>query len=133
MTLEELELIAKGVHQDNAKYDYEVNVCMDLACASQGADKLREALQKAAQSSGKKILVRKTGCMGPCSSGPLVRVDPDETLYASVKDANAEAIVNSLGGKPIPELQCDLNEHFDKQVRVVLENAGHIDPEKIDD
>ena len=66
MTLEELELIAKGVHQDNAKYDYEVNVCMDLACASQGADKLREALQKAAQSSGKKILVRKTGCMGPC-------------------------------------------------------------------
>ena len=33
----------------------------------------------------------------------------------------------------MPELQCDLNEHFDKQVRVVLENAGHIDPEKIDD
>ena len=30
-------------------------------------------------------------------------------------------------------MQCDLNEHFDKQVRVVLENAGHIDPEKIDD
>jgi len=33
----------------------------------------------------------------------------------------------------VAELQCDLNEHFDKQVRVVLENAGHIDPEKIDD
>jgi bidirectional [NiFe] hydrogenase diaphorase subunit len=33
----------------------------------------------------------------------------------------------------VPELQCDLNDHFDKQVRVVLENAGHIDPEKIDD
>jgi bidirectional [NiFe] hydrogenase diaphorase subunit len=133
MTLEELELIAKGVHQENGKYDYEVNVCMDLACASQGADKLRDALQKAAAASGKKILVRKTGCMGPCSSGPLVRVDPDETLYAKVKDGNAEAIVNSLGDKPVQELQCDLNEHFDKQVRVVLENAGHIDPEKIDD
>ena len=46
---------------------------------------------------------------------------------------HAEAIVASLGGKPVPELQCDLNEHFDKQVRVVLENAGYIDPEKIDD
>ena len=34
---------------------------------------------------------------------------------------------------PVPELQCDLNDHFDKQVRVVLENAGYIDPEKIDD
>ena len=71
--------------------------------------------------------------MGPCSSGPLVRVDPEETLYHHVKAGHAEAIVSSLGGEPVAELQCDLNEHFDKQVRVVLENAGYIDPEKIDD
>ncbi len=133
MTLEELEQIAKSVHRENENYDYEVNVCMDLACASQGADKLRDELVKAAEHSGKKILIRKTGCMGPCSCGPLVRVDPDETLYGKVAGGNAEAIVNSLGGEPVAGLQCDLNEHFDKQVRVVLENAGHIDPEKIDD
>jgi bidirectional [NiFe] hydrogenase diaphorase subunit len=133
MTIEELEQIAKSVHQENEKYDFEVNVCMDLACASQGADRLREALVKAAEASGKKVLIRKTGCMGPCSSGPLVRVDPDDALYAHVKDNNAEAIVSSLGNEPVAALQCDLNEHFDKQVRVVLENAGHIDPEKIDD
>jgi len=133
MTIEELEQIAKSVHQENEKYDYEVNVCMDLACASQGAGALRDALAKEAEVSGKKVLVRKTGCMGPCSSGPLVRVDPDEALYAHVKDASAKAIISSLGDKPVAELQCDLNEHFDKQVRVVLENAGHIDPEKIDD
>jgi bidirectional [NiFe] hydrogenase diaphorase subunit len=71
--------------------------------------------------------------MGPCSSGPLVRVDPEETLYHHVDSSHAEAIVSSLGGEPVPTLQCDLNEHFEKQVRVVLENAGHIDPEKIDD
>jgi len=133
MTIEELEQIAKSVQQENAKYDYEVNVCMDLACASQGAGLLRDALVKLAEASGKKVLIRKTGCMGPCSSGPLVRVDPDETLYARVKEENAGAIINSLGEQPVGELQCDLNEHFDKQVRVVLENAGHIDPEKIDD
>ncbi len=133
MTIEELEHIASSVHQANEKFDWEVNVCMDLACASQGAGQLREALVKAAEASGKNILIRKTGCMGPCSSGPLVRVDPDEILYHRVKDANADAIVASLGDKPVSALQCDLNEHFDKQVRVVLENAGHIDPEKIDD
>jgi bidirectional [NiFe] hydrogenase diaphorase subunit len=133
MTLEELEQIAKSVHQENEKYDYEVNVCMDLACASQGADKLREALIKAAQDCGKKVLVRKTGCMGPCSCGPLVRVEPDDTLYGHVPEAKAEEIVARLGEEPLPELQCELNEHFDKQVRVVLENAGYIDPEKIDD
>ena len=133
MTIEELEQIAASVSQENAKYDYEVNVCMDLACMSQGADQLREALEKVAARSGKKVLIRRTGCMGPCSSGPLVRVDPDETLYQRVNARHAEAIVNSLGCEPVPALQCDLNEHFEKQVRVVLENAGHIDPEKIDD
>src|SRR5208337_2880220 len=133
MTIEELEQIAKSVQQENAKYDFEVNVCMDLACASQGAGALKDALEKAAEAAGKKVLIRRTGCMGPCSNGPLVRVDPEETLYHHVKAENAPAIVKSLGGKPVPELQCDLNEHFDKQVRVVLENAGYIDPEKIDD
>jgi len=133
MTIEELEQIAESVHQENAKFDYEVNVCMDLACSSQGSDKLRDALVKAAEASGKKVMVRRTGCMGPCSAGPLVRVDPEETLYSHVNASNAEAIVSSLGGEPVAGLQCDLNEHFDKQVRVVLENAGQIDPEKIDD
>jgi len=133
MTIEELEQIARNVSQENAKYDYEVNVCMDLACMSQGADRLREALEKVAERSGKKVLIRRTGCMGPCSSGPLVRVDPDEILYQRVNARHAEAIVSSLGNEPVPALQCDLNEHFDRQVRVVLENAGHIDPEKIDD
>jgi bidirectional [NiFe] hydrogenase diaphorase subunit len=133
MTIEELEQIAKSVQQEDAKYDYEVNVCMDLACASQGSEKLRDALVKAAEAAGKNVLVRRTGCMGPCSQGPLVRVDPEEVLYKKVNHSHADAIVSSLGGKPVPELQCDLTDHFDKQVRVVLENAGHIDPEKIDD
>jgi bidirectional [NiFe] hydrogenase diaphorase subunit len=133
MTIEELEQIAQNVRQENAKYDYEVNVCMDLACASQGAQQLADALAKTVETSGKRVLVRRTGCMGPCSHGPLVRVDPDNTLYEHVHPEHAEAIAASLDGKPVAELQCDLNEHFGSQVRVVLENAGHIDPEKIDD
>ncbi len=133
MNIEELDQIAKSVRLENDKYDYEVNVCMDLACQSQHADKLKDALTAAIAASGKNVLIRKTGCMGPCSSGPLVRVDPEETLYHHVDASHAEAIVASLGGPPVPGLQCDLNEHFDLQTRVVLENAGHIDPEKIDD
>jgi len=72
MTIEELEQIQESVRAESAKFDFEVNVCMDLACSSQGSDKLRDALVKAAEASGKKVLVRRTGCMGPCSSGPLV-------------------------------------------------------------
>jgi bidirectional [NiFe] hydrogenase diaphorase subunit len=137
MNIEELKQIAQGVRDENAQYDYEVNVCMDLACISQHSDQLKDALAKAAEASGKKVFVRRTGCMGPCSCGPLVRVDarvdPEATLYGRVNATNAEDIITSLGGKPVPGLQCDLNEHFDLQTRVVLENAGHINPEKIDD
>jgi bidirectional [NiFe] hydrogenase diaphorase subunit len=133
MTIEELEQIARSVHQENENYDFEINVCMDLACKSHGAEALREALAKCAASSGRSVLVRKTGCMGPCSAGPLVRVDPQQTLYQHVADTHAEAIVRSLDKEPVAALQCDLNEHFESQMRVVLENAGHIDPEKIDD
>jgi len=133
MNIEELEQIAENVREENAKYDYAVNVCMDLACISQHSDALKDALEKAAEGSGKKVMVRRTGCMGACSHGPLVRVDPAATLYGRVNASDAGAIVESLGGKPVPELQCDLNEHFALQTRVVLENAGYINPEKIDD
>jgi len=133
MTIEELEQIAKSVKLENEKYDYEVNVCMDLACASQGADQLREELVKAAEASGKKVLIRRTGCMGPCSCGPLVRVDPADTLYQKVCAKDAGEIVSNLGGEPVERLQSNLSDHFGSQVRVVLENAGYIDPEKIDD
>ncbi len=83
MTIEELEQIAESVRQENAKFDFEVNVCMDLACASQGSGMLRDALVKAAEASGKKVLVRRTGCMGPCSSGPLVERTPKKHITAT--------------------------------------------------
>ena len=133
MTIEELDQIAEQVRAENAKYDYEVNVCMGTGCLSQNSDKLKDALSKAAEASGKKTLVRRTGCMGLCAAGPLVLVDPDEILYQHLEASHAERIVESLGGKPVTELQCELREHFDQQVHVVLENSGHIDPEKIDD
>src|SRR6516162_10162650 len=102
MTIEELEQLAVSVRQENAKYEHEINVCMDLACASQGAEVLKDALANAAEVSGKSILIRRTGCMGPCSHGPLVRVDPDDTLYRRVQPDDAEKIVASLGGEPVP-------------------------------
>ena len=133
MTLEELEQIAEAVRAENAKFDHEINVCMGTGCLSQHSDKLRDELTKAVAASGKKAFVRRTGCMGLCAAGPLVLVDPEEILYQHCDSTHAESIASSLGGEPVAALQCDLREHFDQQVHVVLENSGHIDPEKIDD
>ncbi|HWT66195.1 MAG TPA: NAD(P)H-dependent oxidoreductase subunit E, partial [Terracidiphilus sp.] len=133
MNIEELEQIVESVRLENSKFDHEINVCMGTGCLSQHSDQLKDALAKAAETSDKKVLVRRTGCMGLCAAGPLVLVDPEEVLYQHVQSENAEVIVSHLGGEPIKELQCDLREHFEEQVHVVLENSGHIDPEKIDD
>jgi len=133
MTIEELDQIAESVRVENAKYDHEINVCMGTGCMSQHSDQLKDALAKAVEAQGKNALVRRTGCMGLCAAGPLVLVDPEEILYQHVNASHAEALAASLGNEPIAELQCDLREHFDQQVHVVLENSGHIDPEKIDD
>jgi len=133
MTLEELEQIAESVRAENAKFDHEINVCMGTGCLSQHSDKLRDELTKAVAAAGKKAFVRRTGCMGLCAAGPLVLVDPEEILYQHCNASHAEALAASLGGEPVAALQCDLREHFDQQVHVVLENSGHIDPEKIDD
>ncbi len=65
MTIEELEQIAKNVQQENAKYDYEVNVCMDLACASQGAGALKDAIEKAAE----RPAARRSACAAPAAWG----------------------------------------------------------------
>jgi bidirectional [NiFe] hydrogenase diaphorase subunit len=133
MTIEELDQIAESARAENGKYDYVVNVCMGTGCLSQHSDQLKDALTKAVETQGKNVMVRRTGCMGLCAAGPLVLVDPDETLYQHMDASHAEAVVANLGKEPLAELQCDLREHFDQQVHVVLENSGHIDPEKIDD
>jgi bidirectional [NiFe] hydrogenase diaphorase subunit len=133
MNIEELGQIAESVRLENSKFDHEINVCMGTGCLSQHSDRLKDALTHCVESSGKNVLVRRTGCLGLCAAGPLVFIDPDEVLYQHLKADHAEAIVANLGGEPVPELQCDLRDHFDQQVHIVLENSGRIDPEKIDD
>ena len=58
----------------------------------------------------------------------------EETLYQPrARRAMRRQLSTSLAANRSQHLQCDLREHFDQQVHVVLENSGHIDPEKIDD
>src|ERR1700677_4881825 len=125
MTIEELEQIAESVRAENARFDHEINVCMGTGCLSQHSDKLRDEFTKAVAAAGKKAFVRRTGCMGLCAAGPLVLVDPEEILYQHCNATHAESIASSLDGEPVAALQCDLRDHFDQHVHVVLENSGH--------
>jgi bidirectional [NiFe] hydrogenase diaphorase subunit len=133
MTIEELDQIADRVCQENAKFDHQINVCLGTGCLSHHSDQVKDKLEQRVKAANRNTLVRRTGCMGLCAAGPLVLVDPDSILYQHAHPEHVEKIIDSLGGEPVKELQCELREHFDQQVHVVLENSGRIDPEKIDD
>jgi bidirectional [NiFe] hydrogenase diaphorase subunit len=133
MTSEELLQIAETNVAERKEFDYELNVCMALGCMSQHSDKVKAALTEEVARSGKRCHVRQTGCLGPCAAGPLVAVGPTGTLYGNVQEADAEAVVESLGGEPVKRLETHLEHYFQGQHPIVLENSGEIDPEKIDE
>jgi bidirectional [NiFe] hydrogenase diaphorase subunit len=133
MTSEELLQIAETTVAERKEFDYELNVCMALGCMSQHSDKVKAALTEEVARSGKRCHVRQTGCLGPCAAGPLVSVGPTGTLYGNVHEADAEAVVASLGGEPVERLETHLQHYFAGQHPIVLENSGQIDPEKIDE
>ncbi len=138
MNGEELQRIASAALDERKKFDYEVNVCMGTGCLSQHSDHVRDSLTKAAEASGKSCHVRRTGCMGLCAAGPMVLIEPPlteqaEVRYGHVHESDATEIVDSLGGEPIARLNPQLEGYFKGQHHVVLENSGHIDPEKLDE
>ncbi len=134
MTLEELEQIAAGVKEARRADQRDVNVCLAAGCLSLHSDALKDALEREAKSVGAPCRVRGTGCMGLCSAGPLVAVAPDGLLYQNVKLEDAADLIDSVGGGTLGRLQCSREQPFFKrQVNVVLENSGLIDPEKIDE
>ena len=133
MTSEELLQIAEADHAEHEKYDFELNVCMGTGCMSQHSDKVKAALTDEVAKSGKRCHVRQTGCMGLCAAGPLVLVDPAEIRYGNVHESDAKAVVESLGGETVERLETHLDKYFHGQHHIVLENSGHIDPEKIDE
>jgi (2Fe-2S) ferredoxin len=84
----------------------EIHVCGGPGCLAVGAKGVAEALGAVLEKTGGKVRVKLTGCQGLCQRGPLVGLDPGDTLYLKVKPGDAEEIAGSVldGGKPIERL-----------------------------
>jgi bidirectional [NiFe] hydrogenase diaphorase subunit len=133
-TVEELDQIAENVRTERQQARFRVNVCVAAGCLALHSDTLEDSLAKQAASAGISCHVRGVGCMGLCSAGPLVSVEPDGLLYAKVTPDVAEVLIRSLGGEPAKRLECSREQpFFSRQSSVVLENSGKIDPEKIEE
>lgn len=138
---ERFEQITQKEKADAAKVDHTIQVCIAASCLSSQSDKVLEAVQAEIDTGQHKGCQAKgVGCMGLCSRGPLVNVAHKdgalgETMYQNVTAEDAPALVAAASqGKQLEERICPTNvPFFQRQTKVVLENSGRIDPERIEE
>lgn len=138
---ERFEQITQKEKADAAKADHTIQVCIAASCLSSQSDKVLEAVQAEIEAGQHKGCQAKgVGCMGLCSRGPLVNVahkdeTVGETMYQNVTPEDAPALVTAVTqGQQLEERICPTDvPFFQRQTRIVLENSGRIDPERIEE
>ena len=143
--------IAKNKKRELERFACTIYCCHSTGCKSSGSDDLISLMKSAIVEHGLegKVRIVPTGCMGLCAQGPLVRVEikgQKDVLYKRLEPLVARIIISEHVAPALklkegeefvlPEflnkyvLSLDL-PFFTKQEKVVLKQAGHLDPEDI--
>ena len=124
-----------------------IYVCQGTGCTSSKSPLIMENFKRILQEKNiQDVEVKRTGCFGLCSKGPVVIIGPENTFYAKVKPEDCEEIIQKhiIENGRVERLFCknadgsvaerleDL-KFYKKQQRIALKNCGSIDPENIDD
>nr|HPK86486.1 NAD(P)H-dependent oxidoreductase subunit E [Atribacterota bacterium] len=124
-------------------------LCHGTSCMSNGAVRVREALEEALKEANleKEVEIITTGCMGICELGPIMVVYPDGVFYQQLKPEDAREIVQEhvLKGRVVERLfykkpkteelvaMMEDIDFFKLQKRIARRNCGIIDVDTIDD
>ena len=130
-------------------YRSHVLLCAGGGCISSGLSSVRDVLESELQKHAltDEIRLVQTGCVGSCDLGPVMIVYPDEVFYQKVRPEDVPTLVEEhfLKGRVYERLLVKSPEtdnliatqrefaFFNKQVKIVLENCGIIDPENIEE
>lgn len=143
--------MAKNKNADLARYRCHIYCCHSTGCKSSGSDEIISLIKQAVTDHGLEGEVRicATGCMGLCAQGPLVRVEikgQKDVLFKRLEPLIARLVVTEY---VVPALKTEEGQIFNvpdflaphvlslelpfftKQEKVVLKDAGHMDPEDI--
>lgn len=137
MTPDELHRAAATEREAQRKFHHHLHVCTAAGCLSAGGGHVKQALEQEITERGMHGVcrVKGVGCLGLCSAGPLVSAPAEGWLYGHASPEDAPDIARSLiEGRPVRRLLIppDL-PFFTRQRKVVLENSGQVDPERIED
>ncbi|MCK5110621.1 MAG: SLBB domain-containing protein [Arcobacteraceae bacterium] len=140
-SIEELKNLSDKKNCNDKSCKEELRVCIGSSCLALGADELKKELKSEIKNKDLKdrCKVKGVGCNGLCSNGTLVShynaAIKKETLYEKVTTADVKDLVKSVkNNKKLKNKICDVSQpFFTKQFKIVLENAGYIDPNDIED
>lgn len=140
-TIDDLEQLANKKKCNEKSCKEEIRVCIGSSCLSLGSDKLQKQLNSEIKSKElvKNFRVKGVGCNGLCANGTLVShydtTTQKETMYERITSEDVEPLIKNLQkGKKLKEKLCDTTApFFTKQTKIVLENAGIVDPNDIQD
>jgi bidirectional [NiFe] hydrogenase diaphorase subunit len=136
MTPEQLAQIDADEAESRKEILHRLNVCLAAGCLSLNSDAIKKSLEAAVAANPLKesCQVKAVGCMGLCARGPLVSVEPAGALYQGVRPDDSREIVERLASGLVDRLAISRDvPFFQRQVSVVLENSGRIDPERIEE
>ena len=134
MELADLNAITEK--ERSARKPVRIRCCTAASCLWSGSSKVKDALETAVEEAGlpDQVGVSEVGCMRLCCEGPLVQVDPDGPLFERVQPGDAASIVAALHGGPeaVARRGDPHAPFFTRQMSIVLENAGMVDPNRIE-
>ena len=134
MDLNELLTIAE---EEKKKHkSIRVHCCTSSGCRAANSLSVKKNLDNALQESGlsDRAEVVGVGCMGFCGRGPLVQIDPEDTLYEEVTPEDAPSIINALTGGVAKSSKGDpQHPFFARQMRVIRQHTGKLNPERIEE
>ncbi len=131
--------------------DYKIHllVCGGTGCKASQSEQIKNNFKNQLQEVGLEndVQVIHTGCFGFCEQGPIVKIQPDNTFYVSVKPDDTMEIINEhiIKGRQVdrllytdPNTKAQITESknmdfYKKQVRIALRNCGFINPENIEE
>ncbi|MHB1275425.1 MAG: (2Fe-2S) ferredoxin domain-containing protein, partial [Candidatus Humimicrobiaceae bacterium] len=134
---------------DKYKDCMEISLCSGTGCKAYLPQELyrliKEELNNNKKKINKKIVVRKTGCLGYCEKGPIIIIYPQEICYLQVKAEDIPEIVEkTLNGEIVDRLLYKDEDgasimrasdipFYKFQHRIILDNNSKMDPKNIDD
>ena len=139
--MDELKALAQKKKSSQETNQKELRVCMGSGCLAIGSNEVEESLKNEIDARGlqESLYVKSVGCNGLCSNGTLVSFCKESTkqstLYEKITSKDTIPLLDAIeNGSELQEKMCDITQpFFTSQTKIVLENAGVIDPDDIED